>query len=343
MAKRHIGTTGDDRTDEAIAMLVESVDCDNPNHLKEMMTTAVRVATGPVHKADFMMMNRAMKELEDTCEMFAPYKGKRKVTIFGSARTPKDHPAYFATEVLSKALVAKDWMTITGGGPGIMEAGNNGSGKENTFGLGITLPFEQTHSQLAGDPKFYECNYFFTRKVSIMREAHASVAMPGGFGTWDEIFEVLTLVQTGKCALHPVVMLDKPGGSYWRSVDAILRKEVHGNGNISGEDFNLYKVTDNVVEAVEEITNFYKNFHSYRFVQDNLIMRLNKKLTKEEVSNLNIEFADAICNGHPITQRKAFFEEDNRPDLADKPRLVLKFNRHNYGQLRVLINRINSL
>ena len=343
MAKRHIGTTGDEGMDETIAMFAESIDCDNPNHLKEMLTTAVRIATGPVNRADFMMMNRAMKELEATCEMFAPYKDRRKVTIFGSARTAKDDPAYFATEVFSKAMAAKNWMTITGGGPGIMEAGNKGPGKENTFGLGITLPFEQTHTQLAGDPKFYECNYFFTRKVSIIREAHASVAMPGGFGTWDEIFEVLTLVQTGKCSLHPIVLLDKPGGSYWRSVDAVIRKELHGNGTISGEDFNLYKVTDNVVEAVEEITNFYKNFHSYRYVDDNMILRLNKKLSKEEVNNLNIEFSDAICGGHPITQRKAFFEEENRPDLAEKPRLVLKFNRRNYGQLRVLINRINSL
>lgn len=343
MAKRHIGTTGDERIDEAIAMLVESVDCDNPNHLKEMMTTAVRVATGPVHKADFMMMNRAMKELEKTGEMFAPYKDRRKVTIFGSARTPKDHPAYFATEVFAKAMAAKGWMTITGGGPGIMEAGNNAAGKENTFGLGITLPFEQTHSQLCGDPKFFECNYFFTRKVAIVREVHAAVGMPGGFGTFDEIFEMLTLVQTGKCALQPIVLLDKPGGSYWRSVDALLRKELHGNGNISGEDFNLYKVTDNVVEAVEEITKFYRNFHSYRFVQDNMIIRLNKKLTSEQVTNLNIEFSDAICNGHPITQRKAFVEEENRPDLAEMPRLCLKFNRHNYGLLRVLINRINEL
>ena len=343
MAKRHIGTTGDERIDEAIAMLVESVDCDNPNHLKEMMTTAVRVATGPVHKADFMMMNRAMKELEKTGEMFAPYKDRRKVTIFGSARTPQDHPAYFATEVFAKAMAAKNWMTITGGGPGIMEAGNKAAGKENTFGLGITLPFEQTHSQLAGDPKFFECNYFFTRKVAIVREVHAAVGMPGGFGTFDEIFEMLTLVQTGKCALQPIVLLDKPGGTYWRSVDALIKKELHGNGNISGQDFNLYKVTDNVVEAVEEITNFYKNFHSYRFVQDNMIIRLNKKLTPEQVKQLNIEFSDAICDGHPITQRKAFVEEENRPDLAEMPRLVIKFNRHDFGLLRVLINRINDL
>ena len=340
---KHIGTTGDSKIDKKLVELADSIQgVDDAGLLAEMLTTAVRVSKGKVRTHDFRMLNRATKELESTCEMFAPYTDKRKVAIYGSARTAKDNPAYIQTAEFAERMTAEGFMTITGGGPGIMEAGNEGAGLPNSFGLGITLPFEQTHSQLAGDPKFFECNYFFTRKVTLIRETHASVACPGGFGTMDEIFEALTLLQTGKCQLHPVVLLDKPGGTYWTSWQRFVEEGISANNNIDVQDFNLYKITDNIEEAVAEITNFYRNFHSYRFVKNNLVIRTKRKLDNDLMKRLNEEFADIVDEG-TIKQYKAFAEEANRPDLAELNRIVLSFNKRDLGRLRQLINEINEV
>jgi len=339
----HIGTTGDSKIDKKLVELADSIQgVDDAGLLAEMLTTAVRVSKGKVRTHDFRMLNRATKELESTCEMFAPYTDRLKVAIYGSARTAKDNPAYIQTAEFAERMTAEGFMTITGGGPGIMEAGNEGAGLPNSFGLGITLPFEQTHSQLAGDPKFFECNYFFTRKVTLIRETHASVACPGGFGTMDEIFEALTLLQTGKCQLHPVVLLDKPGGTYWTSWQRFVEEGISANNNIDVQDFNLYKITDNIEEAVAEITNFYRNFHSYRFVKNNLVIRTKRKLDNDLMKRLNEEFADIVDEG-TIKQYKAFAEEANRPDLAELNRIVLSFNKRDLGRLRQLINEINEV
>tara|TARA_R110000765_G_scaffold411936_1_gene511268 strand:- start:7 stop:1035 length:1029 start_codon:yes stop_codon:yes gene_type:complete len=340
---KHIGTTGDSKIDKQLVELADSIQgVDNAELLAEMLTTAVRISKGKVRTHDFQMLNRATKELESTCEMFAPYTDKLKVAIYGSARTAKEDPAYIQTAEFAKRMTDEGYMTITGGGPGIMEAGNAGAGIPNSFGLGITLPFEQTHTQLAGDPKFFECNYFFTRKVTLIRETHASVACPGGFGTMDEIFEALTLIQTGKCRLHPVVLLDKPGGTYWSNWNKFVTDGITANGNIDVQDFNLFKITDCIDTAVKEITDFYSNFHSYRYVKDKLVIRTQRKLDTAMMKRLNDEFAEIVESG-TIKQYKAFAEESNRPDLDDKNRIVFNFNKKDFGILRQLINTINTV
>ena len=274
--------------------------------------------------------------------VFEPYRAARKAAIFGSARTRRDDPLYAQTVALARELADADWMVITGAGPGIMEAGIEGAGAANSFGVSIRLPFEAATTQfLADDPKLVSFRYFFTRKVTFVKEAHAFVLLPGGFGTLDEGFELLTLVQTGKAPPAPIVLLDVPGGTFWLSWVQFVERELRARGYISPEDLKLVKITDDASVALAEITGFYRNYHSLRFVDGNLVLRMQRLPDAARIEALNAEFADILASGRiePTTTSKAEIADDDVPDLA---RLRMRFDRRSYSRLRELIDRINE-
>ena len=338
---KYLGSTGNGQLDQTILNLCESIpSVDNEVALAEMMITAVKLARGGATPGDFKMINRALKELRHANETFDKYNHRRKVAVFGSARTPSDDPEYQTAKKFSEKMAKEHgYMTITGAGPGIMAAGNEGAGKDESFGLNISLPFEASANEfIHGDEKLIDFNYFFTRKLSFVKEAHAAVACPGGVGTMDEIFEAMTLIQTGKATIYPLVLLNAPGSDYWNKWDKFLRESLLENGYISDTDFLLWKVTDSIDEAVEEIITFYKNFHSYRYVRDTLIIRINQPLTNQALDSLNTDFSDLILEGR-IELTEALEEEREYTNL---PRLVFKHKRRDYGRLRALIDAINN-
>jgi uncharacterized protein (TIGR00730 family) len=336
--------TGDAEIDQQIAELIARLgdDVKDSDLLFELMVSTVRLARDHVSRGDLKMANAALKEMRYAFAVFEPYRSARKAAIFGSARTKSDDPLYDQTLRLARELSDVDWMVITGAGPGIMEAGIEGAGAANSFGVSIRLPFEAATSQfLADDPKLVNFRYFFTRKVTFVKEAHAFVLLPGGFGTLDEAFELLTLVQTGKAPPAPIVLLDVPGGTYWLTWLQFVAAELRDRGYISGHDLNLVRITDDADVALEEITTFYRNYHSLRFVDGDLVLRMHSLPTDEELAALNEEFADVIVRGPiaPVEASKAEIADDDVPDLA---RLRFRFDRHGWARLRELINRLND-
>jgi uncharacterized protein (TIGR00730 family) len=265
----------------------------------------------------------------------------RKVTVFGSARTKRENPCYTTAETFGRRMAEEGWMVVTGAGGGIMEAAHRGSGREMAMGLNILLPFEQeANPVIAGDPKLVSLKYFFTRKLMFVKEVHAIVSCPGGFGTLDEAFESLTLVQTGKRDLMPMVMLDEPGGTYWSHFLNYIRNELLDNGLISPGDLSLFKVTDNVEEAIEEVLGFYSVYNSMRFIRDRLVLRLHVEPTELLLERLNDEFADIVVSGK-IEKVAVHRLESDDAHLAELPRLSLNFDRKAVGRLRQMIDVIN--
>ncbi len=340
----YVGSTGESSLDDRIKALVKSTP-ETPNHclLEEMMITAVRIARGgAVTEGDFKLMNRALKEMREANEVFHPYRNHRKVAVFGSARTRPDEPAYEAAVEFSRRMREEGFMTITGAGPGIMAAGNEGAGRENSFGLDIALPFEASANEfISGDPKLISFNYFFTRKLSFVKEADAAVGLPGGFGTMDEIFEALTLIQTGKASIYPIVLLDAKGGTYWKFWKQFVDEHLARLGMISENDFHLFRVTDEVEEAIEEILGFYRVFHSYRYVGDKIVLRLNAPLSDDSLAAVEEEFSDLLKAGRMI-QRGALEEEADEEELSSLVRLVFRHRRRDFGRLRQLIDAVNA-
>lgn len=339
----YVGSTGEKELDDRIMALAhETHGVSNPYLLAEMMITAVRMSRGAITAGDFKMINRAVKEMREANEVFHPYRNFRKVTVFGSARTNPEEPEYQTAVEFSRRMREEGFMTITGAGPGIMAAGNEGAGREDSFGLNIALPFEATANEfIAGDPKLIQFNYFFTRKLSFVKEADAAVGLPGGFGTMDEVFEALTLIQTGKAAIYPVVLLDAKGGKYWKFWKQFIDEHLARRGMISECDFALFKVTDEIDEAVAEVVRFYRRFHSYRYVGDKIVVRLNRALTDEAVTELNAKFADIVKAG-VMTQGEPLEEEDDEPELGMLPRLVFRHRRRDFGRLRQFIDALNE-
>lgn len=314
----------------------------NDDILSMMRRTIDQLEHGDTSRGDLKLLSRTLRELRYAFNVFQPYQRRRKVTVFGSARTKPDHPAYRQAEDFSRRMAEHDWMVITGAGGGIMEAGHRGAGRELSMGLNIMLPFEQSANPIIdGDPKLVTLKYFFTRKLMFVKECSAVVCCPGGVGTLDETFEVLTLLQTGKQALLPMVLLDEPGGNYWKSLEGFFREQLLNKGYVSPEDFHLFKITDNNVEAVREVLQFYRVYHSMRYVDELLVLRLTSQLSSLRLAHLNEHFADILVSGK-IEQRDAFPEEISEPDLLALPRLVLHFNRRNLGRLRQLIDAINA-
>src|SRR5215831_10288480 len=285
----------------------------------------------------------ASSRLRYAFKLFAPYAGTRKVTIFGSARTEPVKREYQQALDFGRKIVKAGWMVITGAGPGIMQAGHEGAGAENSFGVNIRLPWEQSANPvIAKDKKLVTFRYFFTRKLIFIRHSDAIALFPGGFGTLDEGYEALTLMQTGKSQLMPLVLIDKPGGTYWKTWDKNVREHILRDQLICQDDLNLYQITDDTDQAVKIITRFYRNFHSSRFVKDLFVIRLKHAPTDSAIDAMNEDFADIII-GPQIKRIEPTPEELADDDNVDMPRIAFGFNRRDYGRLRQLIDVLNGL
>jgi uncharacterized protein (TIGR00730 family) len=311
--------------------------------VRQMKETADKLVRDGASRGDVKLMNVAFKELRYALKIFAAYRTKRKVTIFGSARTPSSHPTYQQALEFGRQMTQRGYLSITGAGGGIMEAAHVGAGHENSLGLNIMLPFEQSanHIMSTAGERLVTLKYFFTRKLMFVKETDAVVLFPGGFGTLDEGFEVLTLVQTGKSHIFPIVCIDQPGGTYWKRWEEFIRSELYDTRLISPEDLSLYRVTDSVDKAVAEVVNFHRVFHSMRFVKGDLLLRIQRSLTPRELESLRAEFANMIVKG-TIEQTAADPAEANEAHLAQLPRLRFRFDRRSIGRLRQMIDRLNG-
>jgi uncharacterized protein (TIGR00730 family) len=307
-----------------------------------MRQTIERLEADKTARGDLKLLSRTLRELRYAFKVFRPYRRRRKVTIFGSARTRPDHPDYLAAEGFARLMAGHGWMVITGAGGGIMEAGNKGAGREASMGLNIMLPFEQrANDYIDRDPKLVTLKYFFTRKLMFVKECSAVVCAPGGFGTLDETLETLTLLQTGKQTMMPVVLLDRPGGRYWHDLGLFFEKHLLETNLVSPADPCLYKITDDVNVAAAEVLGFYKNYHSMRYVRNMLVFRLHEALTDIQLETINSTFADILVDGN-FQQTSALPEELGEEDLLGMPRLVFHFDRRALGRLRMLIDFVNG-
>ncbi|MEA3077407.1 MAG: hypothetical protein QOF60_2315 [Actinomycetota bacterium] len=313
------------------------------DQLGQMLATIAALATDRTDRLDLKITAAALGEMRNAFNVFAPYREIPKVTIFGSARTRPEDPLYSQTRDVAATLASRGWMVITGAGPGIMAAGMEGAGRDMSFGINIRLPFEQGANEfIASDPKLVEMRYFFTRKLMLIKESDGFIILPGGFGTLDETFELLTLVQTGKAEPCPIVLLDVAGGSYWQEWEEFVRVEVGKRGLISEDDFVLYRITDDAATAVHEVTRFYRNYHSRRFVGNRLVIRLRSAPTDAELAELNREFADIVVKGR-IEPTPPLPPEVSSKDHLGLARIAFVFDRIHHGRLRTLIDTLNSL
>jgi uncharacterized protein (TIGR00730 family) len=309
--------------------------------VQQIKETADKLIRDSANRGDVKLLSTALKELRYAFKVFAGYRGRRKVTVFGSARLPLEHPACGQAIEFGRRLAEAGYMVITGAAQGIMEAGHVGAGRENSIGVNILLPFEQeANAVIAGDAKLMHLKYFFTRKLLFIKESDAIALFPGGFGTQDEGFEALTLVQTGKSHIFPILMVDEPGGDYWRHWLRYVENVLLKRGLISPTDMALFKVTDSVEEAVKEVLDFYRVYHSMRYVKGDLVLRLQKPLTAALLGRIRVEFADIVRAG-TFEQTGALPAESSDSHLAGLPRLRFRFDRYNLGRLRMLIDTIN--
>ena len=306
-----------------------------------MIATVLKIARDEMTAADLKLINRSAKEMHSAAKIFAPFKHLRKVVVFGSARSASDSPDYKLATDFACEMVRHGFMLIAGGSEGIMGAVQRGAGRAHSFALNIRLPSEQRVSEAAdADPKLVTLNYFFTRKLSFVKEAHAFALLPGGFGTMDEAFEVLTLMQTGKTRIVPVVLLDRPHGKYWEAWIQFLTKRLLEFGFISEEDFAFFKIKHNAQHAAAEIMRFYNVFHSARWVGERFVIRLNRPLSNEELVDLNNQFRDILRTGE-IVQGVAAGRENDERETQGLPRLTFTPVRARFGRFRQLIDAIN--
>ena len=312
------------------------------NLIQQALTTIVRLAGTEIDRLDWKILSASLADMERGFQIFYPYRHVRKVTIFGSARTSPKSPEYAIAVEFARRVTQLGFMVMTGGGAGIMQAGNEGAGREQSFGLNIHLPFEQEANPImAGDPKLINFKYFFTRKLFLLRESDAIALFPGGFGTQDEAFECMTLSQTGKFGPVPLVLIDRPGGDYWQDWSAYIHKHLVQQGLISPDDPSLYTVTDNLDVATEAITRFYQVYHSCRYVSDKLVIRLKTNLSDVDVEQLNTDFSDILVKGR--IEKSQTLPQEAQDESAGLPRLVLYFNQRDLGRLYQLIAAINQL
>lgn len=311
--------------------------------IRSMLTGIVSMAEQPPDLLDVKIMSRALKELQHAFRVFQPYEHCLKVSIYGSARTPADDPDFQLAAQMGRLLSRRGFMVITGAGPGIMEAGHRGAGKDMSFGVNIMLPYEQAaNPTIAGDHKLVHLKYFFTRKLLFVRESHAAAFFPGGFGTMDEAFELLTLIQTGKANVVPIVCLQAPGSDYWNRWMDFVSCQLLPGSFIQESDLSLLKIFDNAEAAVDEIQHFYRNFHSYRFVKESLVIRMRHPLTPEQLKEVRSRFHDLAPNG-VIVQGKALAPELDDQEALSLPRLIVPYHRQDAGWLRQLIDWLNGL
>jgi uncharacterized protein (TIGR00730 family) len=305
-----------------------------------MLRTILKLGQEDASRGDLKILNRTLKELRYAFKIFAPYTAVRKVSIFGSTRVAESDPYYLVAKDLGRRLTEEGFMVITGAGPGVMQAGHEGAGREKSFGVNIRLPSVQKANRfIRGDSKLMNFHFFFTRKLLFVKEADAVVIFPGGFGTHDELAEALTLAQTGKSQLVPIILMDLPGSNYWKVWQDFLATDMLARGYISKSDLSLFKIVNDIDEAVEEIKKFYRNYHSYRFVKQDLVIRLNHPPAPGLIDQLNREFAD-IVKGE-VKETKPLPEESDDPGTLHLPRLLFHFNREDFARLRQMIDVIN--
>ena len=309
--------------------------------IDEMHRTVDGLGEDGTSRADLKLLSRALKELRHAFRFFDVLRGCPKVTVFGSARLPAGSPAYRQAESFGRAMAESGWFVVTGAGEGIMEAAHIGAGRERSIGVNILLPFEQSdNTVMKGNPHLIHTKYFFTRKLLFLKESSGVALFPGGFGTMDEAFEVLTLLQTGKTHPLPVVLVDEPGGVYWATWRRFLEDSLLKWGLISAEDFSLFRITSSVEEAVQEIRNYYRVFHSMRYAGRDLVIRIREPLAADALAALNRDFPDLRGEGS-ISQGIALPEEADEPEIAALPRIVFRFNSGSHGRLRQLIDHLN--
>jgi uncharacterized protein (TIGR00730 family) len=328
---------------KAIEDLVRSVGGDpgtfDGRLISELVRTCLKLVPDGHDTGQLKLMNSALKEMRYAYRVFNRYVGVRKVSIFGSARTPEDHPDYVAARTFSAALAQHGWMGITGAGDGIMKAGHEGPQREASFGLSIRLPFETTANEvIEGDPKLINFRYFFTRKLMFMSHADAVAVFPGGFGTQDELFESLVLVQTGKSNIVPIVLLEGDEGVYWNHWHTYVCKNLEANGWVSPEDLNVYHRAASPDDAIEHILRFYRVYHSSRYVGDSLVLRVKTAPTDEQMEQLNDEFGSLVKSGR--IERSGPLDEES--DHLEMPRVVFHHTRYHFGHVRAMIDRIND-
>jgi uncharacterized protein (TIGR00730 family) len=309
----------------------------------EIIANALKLLRDQTNRGDIKLINVSLKELRYALKVFAPYRDTLKVSIFGSARTLESHADYASASAFGKTMAAAGWMVITGAGGGIMAAGHGGAGADPSFGLAIRLPFEQkTNAFIEHDPKLINFKYFFTRKLMFVRSSHAIAVYPGGFGTMDEGFEVLTLVQTGKSVPMPIVFIDQPGGTYWAMWQDYVEKQLLARGLIGPDDLALYKITDSVEAAADEVKKFYSNYHSLRYAKDDLVIRLRQAPNTAQLQYITDHFSDIKVKG-AFRVSAALHAERDEPSLAHLQRFIFNFNRREHGRLRMLINYLNDM
>src|SRR6202451_4448320 len=314
----------------------------NESEVADIIENALKLLTDVKDTGDVRVIQTALWELRYSFRLFAPEAAKRKVSIFGSARTKPDKIEYQQAADFGKKIVKAGFMVITGAGPGIMQAGHEGATPEHSFGVNIRLPWEQSANPvIAEDKKLITFKYFFTRKLIFIRHSDAIVLFPGGFGTLDEGYEAITLMQTGKSQLMPLVLVEKPGGTYWKTWDIHVREELLRNKLISPDDLSLYRITDSTEEAVKTSRRFYRNYQSSRFVRDLLVIRLKNAPNETAIAAMNEDFADIIIEGK-IQNIKPTPEEVEHQEPLDLTRIAFNFNRRDYGRLRQLIDVLNG-
>ena len=341
---KHTYNTGNRKLDAMIKETIENAGgSPDADLLTDIMTTAIKLREDNLDRGDVRMMTTTLKELRYALKVFQPYRHVRKVAIFGSARTPPSSADYRQAHEFAQAIVDAGWMVVTGAASGIMSAGNEGAGRANSFGVNIRLPFEQEpNPTIANDPKLINFKYFFTRKLIFIKESDATVLCPGGFGTHDEGFETLTLVQTGKATPRPIVCLDPPNSKYWSSWKNFLIKQLGGRKMIDPEDVGLIYFTHDARDAVRKVTHFYRNYHSSRYIYDRLVFRLKRPLPRQRLEEINVNFKSILKKGKIQQFAKPFDEEENEPHTFGLTRLAFYFNRRHFAKLMQLIDRVNE-
>jgi uncharacterized protein (TIGR00730 family) len=314
----------------------------NEDLVEDIIVNGLKLLKDVKERGDVRVIRTAVRELRYSFRLFAPYAEFRKVTIFGSARTLPSKQEYIQAVEFARKIADAGWMVITGAGPGIMQAGHEGAGLEKSFGANIRLPWEQNANPIIQmDKKLITFKYFFTRKLTFLRHSNAIVLFPGGFGTLDEGYESLTLMQTGKSRLMPLVLLDRPGGTYWKTWDKTIREHLLRGQFISPDDLHLYEIAEDADHATRIITRFYRNYHSSRFVKDLLVIRMKNAPSDSAIEGLNEDFSDIIM-GYKIHRIDPTPEEVEDNDVLELPRIAFGFDRRHYGRLRQLIGVLNS-
>ncbi len=335
---------GDPEIDRMISELVAAAGGGaNADLIEEMVVTTLKMLRDNAERGDVKLANTALKEMRYPFRIFSRFKDVRKVSIFGSARTLPDSPDYKMAGEFARIMTEdRNWMVITGAGPGIMEAGNEGAGRERSFGVNIRLPFEADANEHVLPDRLINFKYFFTRKLIFVKESHAFALFPGGFGTMDEAFEALTLIQTGKSPMAPIVLLESEGTGYWETWEAFVRDDLLGNGMITTEDLALFTHAHDVTQAADAICDFYLNYQSQRYIDGKLVLRMLRGPDDDMLELLNDEFADIVVSGRMV-RVPASPPEVAEGDAPEQDRICFEFNRRHFGRLRQLINKLNTL